>query len=98
MMSYNHKKAIVTVVKSTVRGSVRKTLLATDEGQYKIKTYFFEVYPFSVTYTEVDNPKDAIRELVEWGDLIYRHRGSYNIYLSAMVDKLGATGCYTCGL
>ena len=96
MISYDHKKAVITSMKTTVRGSIRKTLLATDEGGYKIKTYCFEVYPFSVDATEVDNPEEAIRELVEWGNILYRHRGASP--LSHIVSSLETTGCYTCGL
>lgn len=95
MMSYNHKKAIISVKQSTLRGSISKTLVATDSG-YKIKIQSYESYPFTSEWVEVDNPEDAIRELVEWGNLIYRHRGSSP--LSHIVDKLETTGCYTCGL
>ena len=97
MISYNHNKAVISVVKTTNRGSIRKTLLD-DEG-YKIKTLYFETYPFSVDVTEVENPEVALRELVEWGNgNIYRHRGSLASPLSHVVSSLSTTGCYTCGL
>ena len=102
MINYDHGKAIISVKQSTLRGSISKTLVATDSG-YKIKIQYYESYPFTSEWTENVDPEDAISSLVEWGNLIYRHRGSLHSPLSHIVDKLETTGlstigCYTCGL
>lgn len=97
MISYNHKKAVITAKQSTMRGSISKTLVATDSG-YKIKIQSYESYPFTSEWVEVDNPESSLRELSEWGNILYRHRGSCHSPLSHIVSSLSTIGCYTCGL
>lgn len=103
MINYDHRKAIISVAKSTMRGSIRKTLLATDSG-YKIKIQYYESYPFTSEWVEVTDVQEAISDLVRWTDrTIWIHRGCESQFHSLLDELrnsqlLHITGCYTCGL